>query len=102
MAFIICEECGKEFSDKAAACPNCGCPTKQQKTESKLVVYGLTQQCLGGAVSLYIDDNFVGKVNPFEQFETEIVKDCILTTKCGLSKKTINIKAGAFTIIKMN
>lgn len=27
MALIICPECGKEFSDKAAACPNCGCPT---------------------------------------------------------------------------
>lgn len=26
MALIICEECGKEFSDKAGACPNCGCP----------------------------------------------------------------------------
>lgn len=27
MALIICTECGKEFSDKAPACPNCGCPT---------------------------------------------------------------------------
>ncbi len=27
MALIICPECGKEYSDKAAACPNCGCPT---------------------------------------------------------------------------
>ena len=26
MALIICSECGKEFSDKASACPNCGCP----------------------------------------------------------------------------
>lgn len=24
---IRCPECGKEFSDKAAVCPNCGCPT---------------------------------------------------------------------------
>ena len=29
MALIICSECGKEFSDKAAACPNCGCPTEE-------------------------------------------------------------------------
>ena len=28
MALIKCTECGKEFSDKAAACPNCGCPTE--------------------------------------------------------------------------
>jgi hypothetical protein len=29
MALIQCPECGKEFSDKAAACPNCGCPTEE-------------------------------------------------------------------------
>lgn len=28
MALITCKECGKEFSDKAGACPNCGCPTE--------------------------------------------------------------------------
>lgn len=27
MALIVCPECGKEYSDKANACPNCGCPT---------------------------------------------------------------------------
>lgn len=26
MALIKCSECGKEFSDKASACPNCACP----------------------------------------------------------------------------
>lgn len=29
MALIECPECGKEFSDKAQACPNCGCPTDE-------------------------------------------------------------------------
>jgi hypothetical protein len=29
MALITCPECGKEFSDKAASCPNCGCPTEE-------------------------------------------------------------------------
>lgn len=29
MALIKCTECGKEFSDKASACPNCGCPTSE-------------------------------------------------------------------------
>lgn len=29
MALINCGECGKKFSDKAVACPNCGCPTKE-------------------------------------------------------------------------
>lgn len=27
MALINCPECGKEYSSKANACPNCGCPT---------------------------------------------------------------------------
>ena len=26
MALIKCKECGKEISDRASACPNCGCP----------------------------------------------------------------------------
>ena len=26
MALIKCPECGKEISDKAGACPHCGCP----------------------------------------------------------------------------
>lgn len=29
MALIQCSECGKEFSDKANNCPNCGCPTEE-------------------------------------------------------------------------
>ena len=29
MALITCTECGKEFSEKASACPNCGCPTEE-------------------------------------------------------------------------
>lgn len=29
MALVKCMECGKEFSDKAAACPNCGCPVQE-------------------------------------------------------------------------
>lgn len=28
MALIKCTECGKEFSDRASACPNCGCPIR--------------------------------------------------------------------------
>ena len=29
MALITCTECGKEFSEKASVCPNCGCPTEE-------------------------------------------------------------------------
>ncbi|MDY9920862.1 MAG: hypothetical protein U2P59_03445 [Synergistota bacterium] len=29
MALIKCTECGKDISDKATACPNCGCPIEE-------------------------------------------------------------------------
>ena len=29
MALIKCKECGKEVSDKALQCPNCGAPVKK-------------------------------------------------------------------------
>lgn len=31
MALINCKECGKEISDNASSCPNCGCPKEGQK-----------------------------------------------------------------------
>lgn len=31
MALIKCEECGKEFSDKANACIHCGFPITKEK-----------------------------------------------------------------------
>lgn len=34
MALINCEECGQQISDKAVACPHCGCPVMQKKEES--------------------------------------------------------------------
>ena len=41
MALIVCSECGKKFSDKASACPECGCPTSEiianTKNDEKLV-----------------------------------------------------------------
>jgi len=30
MALINCPECGKEISDKAASCPNCGIVLKKK------------------------------------------------------------------------
>lgn len=31
MALILCSECGKEISDKAERCPNCGAPVTKTK-----------------------------------------------------------------------
>ena len=35
MALITCEECGKEVSDKATACPACGAPITQTNSNKK-------------------------------------------------------------------
>lgn len=35
MALIKCPECGKEISDKAIACPNCGNPMNQQTQQEE-------------------------------------------------------------------
>lgn len=33
MALISCKECGKEISDRAYSCPNCGCPQRLPNIE---------------------------------------------------------------------
>ena len=36
MALIKCSECGKEVSDKANACPNCGAPIKEDEIKKEV------------------------------------------------------------------
>lgn len=38
MALIKCPECGKEISDNAQFCPNCGCPIQSKKKEQEKMV----------------------------------------------------------------
>lgn len=35
MSLVKCPECGKEVSDQANSCPNCGCPLKEEKNAKK-------------------------------------------------------------------
>lgn len=53
MALITCPECGKEFSDKASACPNCRCPTEHIKAseEPENPKYGTLHRILYGNAS---------------------------------------------------
>lgn len=34
MGLIKCPDCGKEFSDRISACPNCSCPIEEAKKEA--------------------------------------------------------------------
>lgn len=45
MALIKCPECGKEISDKAKACPNCGFCTEYEK-ESKVIQENTNKEVL--------------------------------------------------------
>ena len=101
MTLIKCSECGKEVSDKAKACPNCGFPIREE--ESKVIIYGLSQMgILGGKLKIYMDDEYVGEVRKGQNLEIPIEKDCTITAKCGInpSKGKIAVKAGKTTKIK--
>lgn len=45
MALINCPECSKEISDKATACPHCGCPINNQKSMLLDSDYGTCSDC---------------------------------------------------------
>ncbi len=58
MALIKCKECGKEFSDKANACPNCACPVEKEKIKVKIYNNGaFSTKC-----SISIDNLPVGQL----------------------------------------
>ena len=67
MALIICKECGKQISDKAAACPNCGCPVEVSQVSSGVQIKPLSKKKIwvavgiGGIVVLVIAATFLYK-----------------------------------------
>lgn len=61
MALIKCSECGKDISDKASICPNCGCPLSEM-VKSGVVKIKLprTEQMATGWVGLFASkDTFI-------------------------------------------
>lgn len=67
MAMVFCRECGYKHSDKAKACPKCGCPSADTLTSKanklvngkSIVVYLLLAWFLGvfGAHRFYVGKN---------------------------------------------
>lgn len=54
MALIKCTECGKEVSDKANACPGCGCPLSEMVTSGVVKIkLPRTEQIADGWVGLF-------------------------------------------------
>ena len=52
MALIKCPECGKEISDKAKVCINCGCPVDEVAT-SGIVRIKMPNNIVEGVVGLF-------------------------------------------------
>lgn len=57
MALINCPECGKEISDKANTCPNCGCPLEINKYSLYIVNCG-TKVSMWNGLSLVLNLDF--------------------------------------------
>lgn len=53
MALIKCNECGKEFSDQAFACPNCACPVENIREHIKHVEERQINQLYEESLKLY-------------------------------------------------
>ena len=72
MALISCPECGKEISDKAVACPNCGCPIKVTETQ---IIVKASSDFIGliGAYIIYDDkNNEVARLKAGEHFAAKL------------------------------
>lgn len=81
MALIKCPECGKEFSDRASACPNCSCPTKDilqdlqnAAVESEKLKQIICPRC-GSSVKADGDycDNCGRRITPYKNDSTTAV-----------------------------
>lgn len=87
MAMIKCKECGKEMSDHAIMCPNCGCPVKKNKH-----IYNeeINSFCLSGMI--------IGIVSFFIDFFGLVSATGLIISIIGLSKSSSG-KNKCFAII---
>lgn len=68
MALIKCPECGKEVSDSAVMCPNCGCPINQKKKKklskksiAALVIIFLVMIIIVGGIAFFKNNKTLGE-----------------------------------------
>ena len=100
MALIRCPECGNDVSDKAPTCPRCGVPIFR---ESKVVVYGYTQQfAINPKVQIFWNGSPVGAVKKGESFTFEVTQDGEVSFKSSVRKAAVRVQAGRVTNIKIS
>lgn len=72
MALIKCEECGKEISEQASICPNCGAKTDIAKKQKENIITALIIAVLILIIGLFIFANRKDKF--FNKYVTETVE----------------------------
>lgn len=74
MALIKCPECGKEISDKAKACPNCGAPISVIAGKTVPVTFTRPHSFGGKLIhaDALIDERKVGTINDDESFTVKV------------------------------
>lgn len=70
MSLIKCPECGKEFSDRAVSCPNCGYPVPQKKVPVHIERNSTMMLAVGCYV--YVDGVMVGELKPKKSLDCEL------------------------------
>ena len=56
MALIICDECGKQISDRASACIYCGCPIEREINNNIVTSDSVRQDTKNGIYSVVISE----------------------------------------------
>lgn len=100
MTLIACPECGHEVSDKAPSCPHCGVPIFR---ESKVVVYGYTQQfAINPKVHVFWNGAPVGAVKKGDVLAFDIGEDGEVSFKSSIRRASLQVRAGCVTNIKIS
>ena len=94
MALIKCSECGREISDKALACPNCGCPIRvadnadetQPKSARKVKPLTIIIPAIVLVAAVIAGILFFGRtqLSPIEQLSVS----CVQEIKASLKDRT--------------
>lgn len=92
MALINCPECGKEISDKALSCPNCGVPINMRTAIP--VLFKRPRALTNGLVNVEVQEDFqkLGVLGNGKSFETELMTGRhLLELYAGNTHSTVEI-----------
>jgi predicted RNA-binding Zn-ribbon protein involved in translation (DUF1610 family) len=99
-ALIACPVCDKQVSNRAPTCPGCGEPIFR---ESKVIVYGYTQQFLiNPKVQVFWNGALVGSVKKGDSLPFDIDADGEISFSSSVRQASLRVQAGRVTNIKIS